>query len=87
MIILVSTTLFVIMNLVENLVYYNIGKHTTEPSGVFKWSFDLPSKDDIIKIATAIILFSVIHVSLSCLFVGCRLPFNVKKIYVLKNKA
>ena len=76
MIIYVSTMIFVIMNIIENLVYYNIGKHTNEHS-ILKWSLDLPGRDDMMKIAAAIIVFSIIHVSLSCLFVKCYFPFNL----------
>ncbi len=50
------------MNLIENIVHYNIGKYTNQNT-----QFDLPTRKDWVKIVAVMVAFAVIQGSFTCL--------------------
>jgi len=60
---LISFLVYLILNVVENWIHYNIGKyHDRTPQ------LDLPSKEDWIKIVVVMLLFAGLQGILTCLF-------------------
>jgi hypothetical protein len=62
---IVSFCVYLFVNLFENLIHYNIGKH----SGT-ELKFEIPTEGDWTKIITATLIFAVIQGSLTCLIDG-----------------
>ena len=54
--ILVSFFVYILVNLVENLIHYNIGKFSNKET-----HFELPSKQDFVKIAIIMIIFATLQ--------------------------
>lgn len=55
-IILTSFIVYIIVNTVENLIHYNIGKSSDK-----KQQFDLPSNKDWVKIVIVMIIFALLQ--------------------------
>jgi hypothetical protein len=55
-IILISFFIYVFVNLLENLIHYNIGKFNNKET-----KFDIPSKKDWIKIILVMCIFALIQ--------------------------
>jgi hypothetical protein len=55
-IIVISFVVYLFVNLVENLIHYNIGKFSNKET-----KFDLPSKKDWIKIILVMLIFALIQ--------------------------
>jgi hypothetical protein len=47
---------FIILNLIENIIYYSIGRSFEK-----KFSFKLPNRNDFIKLFVIMILFAVLQ--------------------------
>ena len=62
---IVSFCVYLFVNVFENLIHYNIGKH----SGA-ELKFEIPTEGDWTKIITATLIFAVIQGSLTCLIDG-----------------
>ncbi len=80
---MVSTTVFVVLNIIENLAHYTIGKHAgdkTKPSP-FLLGIDVPNRGDIFRIAITTVAFAALHIGITCLLTAChlRLPTLFKK--------
>ena len=55
-IIVISFFIYVFVNLLENLIHYNIGKFNNKET-----KFDIPSKKDWIKIVLVMCIFALIQ--------------------------
>jgi hypothetical protein len=57
--ILISMIIFAILNIIENLIHYNIGTnaHLNEQSQFIK--FNIPSTNDFIKILFVMLIFGI----------------------------
>lgn len=54
--ILISFFVYILVNLVENLIHYNIGKFSNDET-----HFEMPSKQDFVKIASIMIIFATLQ--------------------------
>lgn len=63
--ILISMIVFGILNLIENLIHYNIGRSY----GNNQLIFNIPNKNDFIKIILIMIIFSLAQGLLTELFI------------------
>jgi hypothetical protein len=54
--IFISFCVFIFINLIENIIHYNIGKHHDK-----NLKIDLPSKKDWIKIIITMIIFAILQ--------------------------
>jgi hypothetical protein len=63
-IIVISFFIYVFVNLLENLIHYNIGKFNNKET-----KFDIPSKKDWIKIILVMCIFALIQGLLTYYFV------------------
>ncbi len=81
--ILVSTAVFVVLNVVENLAHYTIGKHAGDKNkpNPFLLGIDWPNRGDILRIAITTVVFAALHIGITCLLTAChlRLPTLFKK--------
>lgn len=64
---IVSFIVFILLNTVENIIHYNIGR---ESNGE-KITLKNPSKIDWIRIITIMIIFAILQALLTCIFNGC----------------
>jgi hypothetical protein len=60
---LVSFCVYLVVNMFENLIHYNIGRHS---NGEIK--FDMPTKKDWIKIVFVMFFFAFLQGILTCIF-------------------
>jgi hypothetical protein len=63
-IIVISFFVYIIVNLVENLIHYNIGKFSNKET-----KLDIPSKKDWIKILLVMCIFALIQGLLTYYFI------------------
>lgn len=61
---IISFLVYLFVNLVENLIHYNIGKFSNKET-----QLDLPSKKDWIKIAIVMLIFALLQGLLTYYFV------------------
>ena len=61
---IISFLVYLFVNLVENLIHYNIGKFSNKET-----KFDIPSKKDWIKIAIVMCMFALLQGLLTYYFV------------------
>jgi hypothetical protein len=64
---IVSFVVFLVLNLVENIYHYSIGRRS-DVEGV-KWV--MPTRLDWLHIVVVMILFGLLQALFTCLFVGC----------------
>jgi hypothetical protein len=62
--ILISIIVYLIVNSVENIFYYSIGRHTGENS----IKLEIPGRKDLIKIIIVTIIFAIFQGYLTFLF-------------------
>jgi len=65
---MISFLVYLVINLAENLIHYNIGKH----SNTFV-HIDAPTPVDWVKIIVVMFTFAVLQGTLTCYFGGCSL--------------
>jgi len=63
-IIIISFFVYLFVNLAENLIHYNIGKFSNKET-----KFDIPSKNDWIKIVVVMVFFALLQGLLTYYFV------------------
>ena len=63
-IIIISFFVYLFVNLVENLIHYNIGKFSNKET-----KLDIPSKKDWIKIALVMLIFALLQGLLTYYFI------------------
>jgi hypothetical protein len=63
-IILISFFVYLVVNLFENLIHYNIGKFSNKET-----KFDLPSKKDWLKIVVVMCIFALLQGLLTYYFI------------------
>lgn len=73
--ILISTAVFVVLNVIENLAHYTIGKHASDErkASVFLLGIDAPNRTDIARIAITTLAFAGLHIIITCLLTACHL--------------
>ena len=59
---IVSFIVYLFVNLVENMIHYNIGKYSNKTT-----HFDIPTKKDWGKIIVVMVFFALVQGSLTCL--------------------
>jgi hypothetical protein len=59
----ISFLVFIIVNLVENLIHYNIGRHTNA-----QLIFETPTTYDWWRIIIVMIIFGILQGALTCYF-------------------
>jgi len=64
---IVSFIVFILINTIENILHYSIGR---ESNGE-KITLKNPTKMDWIRIITIMIVFAILQAFLTCLFNGC----------------
>lgn len=64
---LVSFLVFIVLNVVENVYHYSIGRLSDKKE--VKWV--MPSKLDWIHIIIVMVIFGLLQAFFMCLFVGC----------------
>jgi hypothetical protein len=62
-IIVISFVVYLFVNLFENMIHYNIGRFSNKET-----RFELPSKQDFIKIALVMCIFALLQGVLTFLF-------------------
>jgi hypothetical protein len=60
---LISFSVYLFVNLFENLIHYNIGKHSNS-----EIKFEAPTKKDWIKIVFVMFFFAFLQGILTCMF-------------------
>jgi len=60
---LVSFCVYLFVNLFENLIHYNIGRHSNH-----EIKFDIPTKKDWVKIVFVMFFFAFLQGILTCMF-------------------
>ncbi len=61
----VSFFVYLLVNMVENLFHYNIGKHSNQ-----KLKLELPTRDDWVKIVMVMFVFAGLQGILTCYLDG-----------------
>jgi hypothetical protein len=64
---IVSFLVFLVLNLVENLYHYGIGRHSNQR----EVAWVMPTQLDWIRIIIVMVLFGLLQAFFTCLFVGC----------------
>ena len=64
-----SFIVFAILNLIENLIHYSIGRSNTHDKLSIK--FTKPTKYDWIKIVGIMIMFGILQATFTCILTGC----------------
>jgi hypothetical protein len=59
----ISFSVFIVINLIENLIHYNIGRHSNS-----ELKFETPTNNDWIKIIIVMIIFATLQGTLTCYF-------------------
>ena len=59
----ISFSVFIVVNLLENLIHYNIGRHSNS-----KLKFETPTNTDWIRITIVMLIFAALQGSLTCYF-------------------
>lgn len=59
---IISFLIYLVVNLFENIIHYNIGKYSNK-----KTHFDIPTRRDWIKIILVMVCFAALQGSLTCL--------------------
>ena len=59
---IISFCVYLFVNLFENLIHYNIGKHSNS-----ELKFEIPTEDDWFKIIMVMLTFALIQGVLTCL--------------------
>lgn len=65
----VSILVFSVLNLVENLVHYSIGRNSQDPK--MQLTLRKPNRYDFAKIICVMVVFALLQGTLTCLFSGC----------------
>lgn len=65
---LISFSVFIILNVVENVYHYSIGRLSDKKN--VKWV--MPSRLDWIRIVIVMVIFGLLQAFFMCLFVGCE---------------
>jgi len=66
---LISFLIFIVLNVIENYVHYNIGRHTNSKN----IELSMPTKNDWIKIIVVMIVFAFLQGGFTCLLDWCKL--------------
>lgn len=61
---LISFFVFAIINLIENIIHYTIGRE-------HKIHMILPTKEDMVRIFLIMVVFALLQGTLTCYFLGC----------------
>lgn len=64
---IISFLVFILINTVENIIHYSIGRESDKEKLVLK----NPTRIDWIRIITIMIIFAILQALLTCLFNGC----------------
>ena len=64
---IISFLIFILLNTVENILHYSIGRESNKEKLVLQ----APTKTDWIRIITIMMVFAVLQALLTCLFNGC----------------
>ncbi len=59
---IISFCVYLFVNMFENLIHYNIGKHSNA-----ELTFEIPTEGDWVKIISVMITFALIQGTLTCL--------------------
>lgn len=65
---LVSFLVFIVLNVVENVYHYSIGRLSDKKN--VEWV--MPSKLDWVRIVIVMVIFGILQAFFMCLFVGCE---------------
>lgn len=60
----ISVFVFVVINLIENLIHYTIGRER-------QINISIPTRDDMIRIVIIMMIFALLQGTLTCYFIGC----------------
>ncbi len=71
-----SFVAFLILNLFENVIHFNAGKHHDEDKF---FHFNIPSKKELIKIIIIMIIFAILQGIFTLIFYDIGKYFNGKK--------
>lgn len=66
---IVSFMVFAVVNMIENLVHYSIGRDTRRESLTVK--LKLPSKYDMLRIIVVMVIFGLMQALFTCYFTSC----------------
>lgn len=58
---MISFVVYLMLNIVENLIHYNIGKYSDQPTNI-----DLPTPTDWVKIIAVMVVFATLQGILTC---------------------
>lgn len=64
---IISFIVFVVLNTIENIIHYSIGRESNKEKLVLQ----APTKKDWNRIIIIMIIFAVLQALLTCLFNGC----------------
>lgn len=64
---IISGCVFLVLNIIENLIHFSIGR-STQQKNVLKFSFVMPTKQDLVKIIFIMLLFAMLQAFFTCYF-------------------
>ena len=67
--IIVSMLVFVVLNILENIIHFNIGKHS-EKEDFYNYLLNFPSYKDLFRIVVIMLIFGFLQGFLTDLFNG-----------------
>jgi hypothetical protein len=66
-----SFLVFIVLNVIENVIHYNIGKYHNTTNGVVDFHFTNPSNKDWIRISVVMVIFAVLQGVFTSYFSVC----------------
>lgn len=68
---LASSISFILLNTIENLIHYSIGRSTQYKDDLAKVRFQWPTVPEMFKIVVVMLIFAALQGGLTCLLEGC----------------
>lgn len=66
-----SSVAFIILNTVENLIHFNIGRGIRYKDDVGQVAFEWPTWSDAVKITLVMLVFAALQGAMTCWLDGC----------------
>lgn len=68
---IVTTCVFIVINTIENLIHFSIGRNVQSKNEIKPLKFEMPTKYDIVKIVGVMLVFAIIQGIATCYFQDC----------------
>lgn len=67
--ILISACVFIVLNMVENIIHFSIGRNIKDKNNSYIGDIEIPELYDLIKIMFIMLVFAILQASLTYYFV------------------